>query len=117
MDPGHYMARALLGRIYVVLRQPERGVPLLEEALSVKPDIVDAQKALGQGYSMRREFRRALPLLQAVAEARPLDEHIHFLLSQAYRGVGQPEEAAREMKLHQETLRKITGPVKTTAPE
>jgi tetratricopeptide (TPR) repeat protein len=117
MDPGHYMARALLGRIYVVLRQPERGVPLLEEAMSVKPDIVDAQKALGQGYSMRREFRRALPLLQAVAEARPLDEHIHFLLSQAYRGVGQPEEAAREMKLHQETLRKITGPVKTTAPE
>ena len=107
IDPGHYQARALLGRVYAVLRQPDKAIPLLEGALERRPDLLDAQKALGQAWAAKQDFSRALPLYQAVAEKAPMDDQIHFLLAEAWRGLGRPEEAAKEMALHRQTLRRL----------
>lgn len=110
MDPDHYLARALLGRVYTTLRQPDKAIPLLERALQVQPDLVEAQKSLGQAWAAKRNFTRALALYQTVAEKAPMDEQIHFLLAQAWRGLGKAEEAGKEMKLHQQTLRRLAEP-------
>jgi tetratricopeptide (TPR) repeat protein len=107
IDPNHYMARALLGRIYVTLQQPDAAIPVLEQALKAKPDLIDARKALGQAWAAKRDFERALACYQMVAQKDPQDEQIHFLLSQAYRGLGNSEEASKELARHQQlTLRR-----------
>ena len=112
MDPGHYLASALLGRVYMVLRRPDDAIPLLETALRLHPGLAEAQKALGQASIGKQDFARALPLLQAAAVNEPEDDQIHFLLAQAWRGLGKPEEAAKEMQLHRQILRRLaeSGP-------
>ena len=110
MDPEHYLASTLLGRVYVTLRRPDEAIPLLETALRQRPGLTEAQKALGQACIAKQDFARALPLLQAAAVTEPEDDQIHFLLAQAWRGLGKPQEAAKEMQLHQQILRRVSSP-------
>ncbi|MGI8992456.1 MAG: tetratricopeptide repeat protein [Bryobacteraceae bacterium] len=107
IDPQHYPAKGLLGRIYVALHQPDAAVPLLEEALAAKPDALEPRQALGQAWVAKRNFPKALECYRAVAERNPADEQIHFLLAQAYTAMGRPDEAARERALHREVLREV----------
>ncbi len=107
IDPDHYLARTLLGRVHVVLRQPDEAIPLLEQALKQHPALTEAQKALGQAWISKQEFARALPLLETVAANQPEDDQIHFLLAQTWRGLSKPEAAAKEMQLHQQVLRRL----------
>ncbi|MEX2262295.1 MAG: tetratricopeptide repeat protein [Bryobacteraceae bacterium] len=110
IDPLHYAAKSLLGRLHVALDRPAEAIPLLRAALEAKPDLLDARKALGRALVNTKEPAEALPHLRAVEDANPDDEQIHFLLSQAYRMLGKNVEAAREMQLHQQTLRKLARP-------
>ncbi len=122
MDPAHYLASTLLGRVYVILRRPDEALPLLETALRQRPGLLEAQKALGQAWMGKQDFARALAPLQAVAASEPEDDQIHFLLAQAWRGLGKPEEAAKEMQLHQQILRRLAesggdlGDTKVSSP-
>ena len=122
MDPAHYLASTLLGRLYVILRRPDEALPLLETALRQRPGLMEAQKALGQAWMGKQDFARALSPLQAVAASEPEDDQIHFLLAQAWRGLGKPEEAAKEMQLHQQILRQLaesgrdSGDTKVSSP-
>jgi len=122
MDPAHYLASTLLGRVYVILRRPGEALPLLETALRQRPGLTEAQKALGQAWIGKQDFARALAPLQAVAASEPEDDQIHFLLAQVWRGLGKPEEAAKEMQLHQRILRRLaeagrdSGDAKVSSP-
>ena len=122
MDPAHYLASTLLGRVYVILRRPDEAIPLLETALRQRPGLLEAQKALGQAWMGKQDFARSLAPLQAVAASEPEDDQIHFLLAQAWRGLGKPEEAAKEMQLHQQILRRLaesggdSGDTKVSSP-
>jgi len=108
-DPDHYLARALLGRVYVVLHDPDKAIPLLDKALEQRPDLLDARKALGQAWAAKQQYGRALELYKVIAEQDGTDEQIHFLLAEAWRGLGKPEEAAREMQLHRQVLKQLSG--------
>src|SRR5947207_13198835 len=107
MYPPHNLAITLLGRVYVILRRPDEAIPLLETALRQRPGLMEAQKALGQAWMGKQDFARALAPLQAVAASEPEDDQIHFLLAQAWRGLGKPEKAAKEMQLHQQILPRL----------
>jgi tetratricopeptide (TPR) repeat protein len=107
LDPQHYLASALLGRIYVVLQQPEKAVPLLEAALAARPDVPEARKALGQAFAARKDFEKALGQYDVVASEQPADEQIHFLRAQALQALGRTGEAAEARKRHQQVLREI----------
>jgi tetratricopeptide (TPR) repeat protein len=102
--------------VYVILRRPDEAIPLLETALRQRPGLAEAQKALGQAWMGKQDFARALPLLQAVAASEPEDDQIHFLLAQVWRGLDKAEEAAKEMQLHQQILRRLAD-AKVSSPE
>jgi tetratricopeptide (TPR) repeat protein len=109
IDPGHYLAQSLLGQLLVVMRQSEKAIRLLNAALESKATLVDARRALGKALLETGKPAEALEQLQRVASENTDDEQVHFLLSQAYRALGKPAEASREMKTHQEVLRKLAG--------
>jgi predicted Zn-dependent protease len=91
------------------MRQSEKAIRLLNAALESKATLVDARRALGKALLETGKPAEALEQLQRVASENPDDEQVHFLLSQAYRALGKPAEASREMKTHQEVLRKLAG--------
>ena len=107
IDPSHYLAKSLLGQLLAALHEQERAIPLLEEALAARPGLLDAHKALGRALVESGKTESGLEQLRMVAKQSPEDEQIHFLLAQAYRALGQEEDAAREMRVNQETLRKL----------
>ncbi len=109
IDPNHYLAKSLLGQLFAALREHERAIPLLEEALAARPGLLDAHKALGSALVDSGKPESGLVHLRMVAKQSPEDEQIHFLLAQAYRALGRKEDAAREMQVHQETLRKLAA--------
>lgn len=105
IDPQHYLAKGLLGRIYVALHQVDAAIPLLQGALAAKPNLLEVRKALGQAWAEKKEFANALECFRAVEERNPSDEQIHFLLAQAYTASGNTDEAARERQLHRDLLK------------
>jgi tetratricopeptide (TPR) repeat protein len=109
IDPEHYLAKSLLGQLLAVMREGEKAIPLLEGALHRKASLVDARRALGKALLDIGKPDQALEHLQRVAGESPDDEQVHFLLSQAYRALGKPAEAAREMKIHHDVLRRLAG--------
>jgi tetratricopeptide (TPR) repeat protein len=108
LDPQHYMAQALLGRIYVVLQQPDNALPLLEKALAARPGLLEARKSLGQALAAQKEFAKALEQYDQVANEQQADEQIHFLRAQALQALGRTGEAAEARKRHQQVLREIS---------
>lgn len=105
IDTQHYLAKGLLGQIYVALHQMDAAIPLLTDALAAKPDLLEPRKALGQVWAEKKEFAKALECYRAVEERDPSDEQIHFLLAQAYTAMGKQDDAARERELHQAVLK------------
>jgi tetratricopeptide (TPR) repeat protein len=107
LDPEHDLAKALLGRIYVVLQQPDQALPLLESALAARPHLLEARKALGQAWAARKEFAKALEHYDQFAAEQPVDEQIHFLRAQALQALGRTDEAAEARRRHQQALKEI----------
>jgi arylsulfatase A-like enzyme/Tfp pilus assembly protein PilF len=50
LEPQHYRANLLLGRLLTLLGQPAAGLPHLERAASKEPDSSEAQAFLGDAY-------------------------------------------------------------------
>ncbi|MEJ7607040.1 MAG: tetratricopeptide repeat protein [Bryobacteraceae bacterium] len=107
LDPEHYLAKALLGRIYISVQQPDKALPLLKSALAAQPNLPEARKALGQALTAREEFAEALEHYDVIAAEQPEDEQIHFLRAQALQKLGRTQEAAEAGKRHREVLRQI----------
>ena len=107
IDPDHFPAKSLLGQLLVALHESEKAVPLLESALAARDSLAGARKALGKALVETGKPREALDHLLRVAREDPNDEQIHFLLAQAYRSLGLPADAAREMALHQHATRRL----------
>jgi predicted Zn-dependent protease len=107
IDPQHYLAKSLLGRIYVALHKPEEALPLLHEAIAARPGLIEAHKALGQALAERKQFIESLEQYDIVASANPKDEHIHFLRAQVLQELGKVEEAADARKRHQTVLNEL----------
>jgi predicted Zn-dependent protease len=50
VEPQHYRANLLLGRLLTLLGQPADGLAHLERAASKEPDSSEAQAFLGDAY-------------------------------------------------------------------
>ncbi len=107
IDPDHFLAKSLLGQLLVALHESEPAVPLLESALAARDSLSGARKALGKALVETGKTRVALEHLLRVARENPDDEEVHFVLAKAYRALGMPAEAAREITLHQQVTRKL----------
>jgi Tfp pilus assembly protein PilF len=66
LDPNHFPANLLLGRLLVGQQRPAEALPYLRKAVKLRPDSIDAHgflsnayRELGQDTNARREFSEA----------------------------------------------------------
>jgi Tfp pilus assembly protein PilF len=103
-DSSRTHALYLLGRVYVETKENEKALPYLERALHIQPDLPEVNSLLGTAYLRLGQFENAVARLQKAAASDHYG-NVHYQLFVAYRKLGQPDRAKRELLLSQE-LRK-----------
>lgn len=104
LDGSRSHALYLLGRVYVEKKDNEKALPYLERAVRLQPDLAEANSLLGTAYLRLGQYTNAIARLE---KAAPTDHYgnVHYQLAVAYRKLGQPERAQREMTLSQDLRR------------
>lgn len=62
------------------------------------PGFTDALVALGKAWTAQGDLPRAVGHLLEAVKASPDNDVAHYRLAQAYRQMGKPEEAGKEME-------------------
>jgi Tfp pilus assembly protein PilF len=101
-DPRNAAAEAKLGFIEGYRGHTAQAEQRYRRALALNPDQVEALLGLGAILNARSEYEKAAGLYTRASLADPLDETIHFRLSQIDRQLTKKADADREMKLFKE---------------
>jgi tetratricopeptide (TPR) repeat protein len=88
----------LLNLSVVLLHRGElaEAEPLLTEAAAIAPKDPHILEQLGQLHMQKADYSAARRELQQACELDPKNSGLHFLLGQAYRHLGQQQEAKAE---------------------
>jgi tetratricopeptide (TPR) repeat protein len=107
IDPSNAGAEYILGELARQDQQFAEAIGHFERATKLDGGFTDA--FIGLGRSMLEDGRNAEAIapLQTAAKLRPDNPAPHFYLSTAYRRTGHPEEAQRELALHEQTSEKV----------
>jgi tetratricopeptide (TPR) repeat protein len=87
-----------LGRTYIDQGQPDQAEPLLRQAQGLAPQSAAVLAALGQAALARRDFQAAVTLFEEALAAEPTATSIHAPLANAYRGLGNNQQAEAHLK-------------------
>ena len=99
-DPGNCMARWKLGDVLVQQSiQPEEALGYIDKALATCPNLSEARLDRGRILLKLHRNQEALRDLEAAVKATPNEPTAHFSLAQAYRALGQTEQAQAEMQI------------------
>lgn len=104
LDPSRTHALYLLGRVYVEEKDTEKALPYLERAVRLRPDLAEANSLLGTAYLRLGQFANAITSLEKAAGSDHYG-NVHYQLSVAYRKLGQPDRAKRELARSQDLRR------------
>jgi tetratricopeptide (TPR) repeat protein len=97
-DPGNCNARWKLGDILLEQHMhPDQALADVDKALETCPYLTTAKQDRATALIRLNRFAEAVPDLEAAIKASPDEPRLHFLLAQAYRGMGQASEANAEM--------------------
>lgn len=94
----------LLGRVYVEEKETEKAVPYLERAVRLQPDLTEANSLLGTAYLRLGQYANAISSLEKAAGSDHYG-NVHYQLSVAYRKLGQPDRAQKELGLSRDLRR------------
>jgi tetratricopeptide (TPR) repeat protein len=98
-DPHNCMAKWKLGNILLAQNgSPDQALADTNEALSTCPTLTQARVDHARALLKLNRNEDALPDLQSAVKDSPDEPTIHFLLAQAYRGLGRAQEATFEMQ-------------------
>jgi len=98
-DPQNCQAQWKLGDILLEQQaEPQSALAELDKALALCPDLPEAHEDRGRALLKLERYEDAAKDLQIAATADPTEPRPHFLLSQAYRALGRPQEAQTEMR-------------------
>jgi len=98
IDPSNCMAQWKLGNI-VLEQHEDAGAALadVEKALAICPNLVQARVDRARALLKLERNEEAMKDLLTAEQPNPEEPSIHFLLAQAYRGLGRTKEAQTEM--------------------
>ena len=85
------------GEIARLEGRSEEAEDWLRKALAADPSCAAANAILGQTALDRRDFAAAVKRLEAALAAVPEANRLHYLLAQAYRGLGEPAKAQEHL--------------------
>lgn len=122
-DPHNCMAEWKLGNILLEQNlDPERALAETDNALKMCPNLVQARVDHARALLKLNRSQDALPDLITAIKSNPDEAPIHFLLAQAYRGLGRADDARSEMAIFSKleenaraaTARRAQDVIKTT---
>lgn len=92
-DPLALHVGAVLGRVYVNARQPDRAIPVLRETLELGPELDLVHQQLGHAYLQTGTAREAIAAFQRASELSGERDSAH--LAYAYAVTGARSDAER----------------------
>lgn len=97
-DPGNCNARWKLGDILLEQHmRPDEALADIDKALQTCPGVAQAKEDRATALIRLNRYSEAVSDLEAAVRGSPDEPHLHFLLAQAYRGLGKSSEANTEM--------------------
>ena len=97
-DPGNCNARWKLGDILLERHlHPEEALDDINKAMQTCPHLTEALPDRGTALIRLNRYEDALPDLQTAIKGNPNEPRLHFMLAQAYRGLGRTADANAEM--------------------
>jgi tetratricopeptide (TPR) repeat protein len=97
-DPGNCNAQWKLGNILLEQHlRPEEALDDVNKALQICPYLTEARPDRATALVRLNRYAEALPDLKTAIKDGPDEPRFHFMLAQAYRGLGRTAEANTEM--------------------
>jgi tetratricopeptide (TPR) repeat protein len=113
IDPGNAAAEFLLGEMARRNGEWETAIQHFAAASRKDAGFAEAFLALGMSLNSAQRFGEAVAPLESYAKMVPGDAAGHYQLSIAYSRTGRKNEAAREMAVQQELVRKNPNGVRS----
>jgi tetratricopeptide (TPR) repeat protein len=99
-DPGNCNAQWKLGDILLEQHtRPDEALDDINKALQTCPDLKETIPDRATALIRLNRFEEAVPDLRAAIKSEPNEPRFHFMLAQAYRGLGKTADANAEMEL------------------
>lgn len=97
-DPDNCNAQWKLGDILLEQHlSPEEALAQIDKALQKCPYLTEARPDRATALIRLNRYEEALPDVKAAIKSDPKEPRYHFMLAQAYRGLGRTADAAAEM--------------------
>jgi len=101
INPYSSAAKSRIGRIYVQLREPDDGLPYLEEVLKADPTDAQARTDLARGWELKGNVEKALEQYKLALQHDPTLNRLHYVVARIYRKRGRLDLAERETQIFQ----------------
>ncbi len=95
-DPENHLALNTLGKVLVILKEPEPAIEYFRKAVDVRPDFVEAIVNIAGVFYKAGDFADARTQYQRVVEYEPKNADGHFGLANVYRKTEHFKDAIRE---------------------
>jgi len=83
---------------YMDLKQYQKAIDLLKQAIELDPDKAYLHKMLGNLYLMSRQYQKAAEELEQAVRLAPDDSYAHSALGASYMWLQRNQEADEELK-------------------
>lgn len=101
-DPNHYLAHFEVGALELEQGDAKAAMTSLRRSTELAPSFVEASVQLAKAAIQLRDTSAAIAALRRAILQQPHHPSAHFLMYRALSLAGQPEEAAKEIRLHQQ---------------
>jgi tetratricopeptide (TPR) repeat protein len=91
----NYVAHNNLGTYYAEKGELETALFHFQTALKIQPRYYDALINISKAYLQQQRTEEALAVLERLRKRRPFTEEVHHLLGDAYRQIGNRQEAVK----------------------
>jgi adenylate cyclase len=99
MYPSAAVSRGLLGIVYTMMRQHEKGIAELEKAIALNPNVADNHAFFGFVLHLNGRHKEALVEIKKAIRLNPFPENFYFLyLGNAYMYDGMYDESIAAYK-------------------
>ena len=105
IEPSAAVARGLLGIVYTMMRQHEKGIAELERAIAINPNVADNHASFGFVLHLNGRNKEALEEIKKAIRLNPFPPNIYFLYlghAYMYEGIYDQSIAAYKKALRAE---------------
>lgn len=94
-----------LGKLLTTLNRVSEAIPVLAQAVAIRPDSASANYELGRAQFAAGQVEQARSHLERAVQLDPQNSSTHYLLGRLYKKMGKDAAAAEQFKLTEELIR------------